>query len=194
MRILAGVRFPRGSGRPLMAPGYCERPGRGRKRQAAVAPPWVGSCESQRVLYRSHDSVRQSGRNPTLNDGPTRVPDSTSSQEIIARRVRELRTSQRMTQLQLAERAGVARSQVASIERAQKAPTIRTLEAFASALGVTVDELVRTEGKGPRTRDAADAVAARLRAFDPRVVDLLRELLELVEPLEPRNVQRRGRV
>jgi transcriptional regulator with XRE-family HTH domain len=54
----------------------------------------------------------------------------------IARQVRELRATRRLTLDQLADRAGVSRSMISLIERAESNPTAVILERIARGLGV----------------------------------------------------------
>lgn len=54
--------------------------------------------------------------------------------------LQRLRVEQELTQVQLAEKAGIARSSVARIERGERANAI-TAQRLAKALGVTVKQL-----------------------------------------------------
>lgn len=60
----------------------------------------------------------------------------------IGARIREVRMEKGMTQAQLAERSGLCRSYIMSIEAGQRNPTVKTVTAIAEALGVSVKELV----------------------------------------------------
>jgi transcriptional regulator with XRE-family HTH domain len=57
-------------------------------------------------------------------------------------RVRELRAGRGLTQLRLAERSGISRPSVANVEAGRQNVSLRQLCALASALGVTVEELL----------------------------------------------------
>ncbi len=54
----------------------------------------------------------------------------------ISDRLRSARKARKVTQVELAERTGVAHSTVVRIERGQAKPRIETIWAFAEALGV----------------------------------------------------------
>ena len=54
----------------------------------------------------------------------------------IGERLRRARKARTVTQVELAERTGVAHSTVVRIERGQTKPRIETVWAFAEALGV----------------------------------------------------------
>lgn len=57
-------------------------------------------------------------------------------------RVRELRLGQGLSQEDLADRAGLHRTAVSFIERAQRSATLETVARLASALGVEPAELM----------------------------------------------------
>jgi transcriptional regulator with XRE-family HTH domain len=61
--------------------------------------------------------------------------------EKFGRRLKELRTSQGLTQEQLAERADLSVDFLSLIERGRNAPSFENLEAIAQALGVSVAHL-----------------------------------------------------
>jgi transcriptional regulator with XRE-family HTH domain len=75
------------------------------------------------------------------------------------RRVRELRVEQGLSQEQLAQASGVARTFVGGVERGQRSPTIGTIQRLARALGVSLPELADVESK--RSEPAHTTVAVR---------------------------------
>ena len=60
----------------------------------------------------------------------------------LAKRIRELRRVNSLSQEQLAEKANLHPTFIGSIERAEKNPTITSLEKIAKALNVTIPELL----------------------------------------------------
>ena len=60
---------------------------------------------------------------------------------LIARRVRELRSTRKFTLDVLAERSGVSRSNISLIERGESSPTAALLDKLAAGLGVTLASL-----------------------------------------------------
>ena len=62
-----------------------------------------------------------------------------------ARNVRVHRVAADLSQVQLSERAGLAKDAVGRLERGDHSPTLVTLGKIASALGVTAEELVAAE-------------------------------------------------
>ena len=69
--------------------------------------------------------------------------------EVVAANVRERRALLKWSQEDLAAAAGLHRTYVGAIERAEKNVTLATLERIAEALGLAVSELLR-DPKGPR--------------------------------------------
>jgi transcriptional regulator with XRE-family HTH domain len=64
----------------------------------------------------------------------------------MARRVRDLRRSRRLTQEELAERAGISISFVSMIERGERSPSYETLLQLAEGLDLRVSDLFQ-DGK-----------------------------------------------
>lgn len=60
------------------------------------------------------------------------------------KKVREERTKLGLSQEELASRAGVHRTYIGMIERAEKNITLENIEKFAKALGKKPDELLRS--------------------------------------------------
>lgn len=63
--------------------------------------------------------------------------------------IRKLRNLKGMTQQQLAEKANISISFLGVIERGQKSPTIDTLKSIATALDITLSELMSFDNKEP---------------------------------------------
>lgn len=63
---------------------------------------------------------------------------------IVGENIREIRQSKGLSQERLALRAGINPSFLGQIERAEKSPTISSLEKVASALEVKVEELFQS--------------------------------------------------
>jgi len=60
-------------------------------------------------------------------------------------RVRQLRLQHGFTQEELAERAGVHRTYIGMIERAEKNITLENIEKIAKSLEISLDKLMRLE-------------------------------------------------
>lgn len=59
------------------------------------------------------------------------------------KRLKELRVSKDLTQVQLAEKAGIAYSQIGRIERGEQNPTLSTMFVLAKALDSDLNELTK---------------------------------------------------
>jgi transcriptional regulator with XRE-family HTH domain len=68
--------------------------------------------------------------------------DSKNILEIFGGNVQKCRKVKRISQEKLAELAGVHRTYVGMIERAEKNITLRNMEKFAKALGVEIADLL----------------------------------------------------
>jgi transcriptional regulator with XRE-family HTH domain len=66
--------------------------------------------------------------------------------EVNMERLKELRNLRALSQQELAEAAGIGRATLSRIERGETGAHGRTLRRLAEALGVGVEELVKTEG------------------------------------------------
>jgi len=71
---------------------------------------------------------------------------------VMATNVRRARHAGKMTQEELADRAGLSARYLGSIERAAVSPTITVLERLAKALGVDPCELIRSPPRRQRRR------------------------------------------
>ncbi len=60
----------------------------------------------------------------------------------MAAHLKKLRMMKKMSQAELAEKAGISRGYLIRLEAAQQDPTLGTLEKLARALGVPVTELL----------------------------------------------------
>lgn len=69
-------------------------------------------------------------------------------ENLIGEKIKSLRTDKKMSISELAEKAGVAKSYLSSIERnIQINPSIQFIEKISKVLGVSVNELIRDEKK-----------------------------------------------
>lgn len=62
--------------------------------------------------------------------------------KVLSSNLRSLRKLRDLTQEQLAERCGLHRTYVGSVERGERNVTLSSLEAFSKALGVSVADLL----------------------------------------------------
>lgn len=81
-----------------------------------------------------------------MRDGPT----GSSINDLIAARVRELRTKGGLSLEALAEASGVSRSMISLIERGESSPTAVLLERLATGLGVSLATLFEAPAARPQ--------------------------------------------
>jgi transcriptional regulator with XRE-family HTH domain len=117
---------------------------------------------------------------PALEDrrGRTKRPEVG---EDVGRRLRARREEQGLSLRELARRLGMSPSAISQIETGKSRPSVSTLYAIVSELGMSLDELFSGAGlEGPATEASANApVATRARDSEPPAS-------------EGRNVQRAG--
>jgi transcriptional regulator with XRE-family HTH domain len=82
-------------------------------------------------------SRKQAAVAPPVEEGPPMVAD-----EACARSVRRLRVARDWPQTELARRSGLSLGAVQAVENWAKSPTLRTVEALATALGVPAWQLL----------------------------------------------------
>lgn len=70
---------------------------------------------------------------------------SKSTLEKFGKRVREERLKQNLSQEELASKAGVHRTYIGMIERAEKNITLENIEKIAKALGISLDKIMTLE-------------------------------------------------
>lgn len=75
------------------------------------------------------------------------VKRSLELRKILAENIRNLRRQKKLSQEKFADICGLHRTYVGSVERAERNVTLNTLEAFASALGISVPNLLTRKGR-----------------------------------------------
>ena len=68
------------------------------------------------------------------------------AQKRLGQNIREHRKERKMSQTELAQRAGVALMTISRLERGEHDPHVRTLSQIARGLGVSLLELMRSAG------------------------------------------------
>jgi len=66
----------------------------------------------------------------------------TDIRAVLAENIRDYRRGKNLSQEELAEKCGLHRTYIGSVERCERNVTLSTLEVLASALGVSVPELL----------------------------------------------------
>ena len=81
-----------------------------------------------------------------------RLPDSGLDLVLFGQRLRHIRRSRGLTLTELGERVGRAPSVLSLLENGRREPKLSQIEALASALGVSADELMRREALSRRAQ------------------------------------------
>ncbi len=68
---------------------------------------------------------------------------------IVANQIRDLRTQKNWSQEELAEKSGLHRTYIGSVERGERNITLRTLQRIADALGCEITALFPVVAKKP---------------------------------------------
>ena len=61
----------------------------------------------------------------------------------LGKNLKKIRLKKRMSQGDISRKLNMDRGYISSVENGRRNPTIETLEKFANALGVSVDELIK---------------------------------------------------
>jgi XRE family transcriptional regulator, fatty acid utilization regulator len=97
------------------------------------------------------------------------LPDAGLDLGIFGQRLRHIRRARGLTLTELGERVGRAPSALSLLENGRREPKLSLIEALASALSVSVDELMRRQ---PPSRRAQLEVALAEAQRDPALADL----------------------
>jgi transcriptional regulator with XRE-family HTH domain len=90
-----------------------------------------------------------------------------------AKRIKELRKLKKMSQEQLAEKAGLHPTFIGNLERAEKNPTITSLAKIARALNISLSELLTF----PDDKKIVDATAKDM----DKLVEFVKDALDLAK-------------
>lgn len=102
-------------------------------------------------------------------------------EEVVRVRLRDLRAARGLTQEQLCESAGVSVDAVNRIENGTRVPTIGTLASLATALGVEVGDLVRTEAlPAARFKPPVQRIVSQLASQSDEVQDAAEKLVRVL--------------
>jgi transcriptional regulator with XRE-family HTH domain len=106
----------------------------------------------------------------------------------VGQRLREWRRRRRLTQEQLAERAGLSYKFIGEIERGTGNPTLTTLERLSTALDIQIPDFF--EPRGDREPRDAYVISARGVELAREAIVSLGALIEQAERPRPRRRRR----
>lgn len=103
----------------------------------------------------------------------------------VGNRIRDERLRARLTQWQLAEKAGCNESYIGQIERGAKNPSLEIIVNIANALNITVDYLLSDNIKTDQINGLFDEAIAVLKNRNPEDIRILinvnRLILDLID-------------
>lgn len=100
--------------------------------------------------------------------------------QMMGKRVRKLRKSQKLTQEMLSEKADITVQYLSNIERSHSIPSLETVMALCRALGVTPNDILMGVDSASEEYLVSD-IMSRLRQCSPSEKRLLFGFLDLLE-------------
>ncbi|WP_179215955.1 helix-turn-helix domain-containing protein [Paenibacillus sp. MY03] len=99
---------------------------------------------------------------------------------LIGDKLRSLRQQQGLSQESLAFRAGITPTYLGQVERAEKSPTLETLEKIVSSLGISFEELFRLDSDLTNNVDytIAQKIAIQLHGRSQEEQDSLYQIIK----------------
>jgi len=106
-----------------------------------------------------------------------------------SQKLSQLRKERGLTQIELAEKAGVGIAQMRRYERGNSSPTLEVIKNIAKTLAVSTDELIFDEGEGVRKIQDKELMAqfeqiSRLSPHDKEAIKTIIESMILKNRLE----------
>jgi transcriptional regulator with XRE-family HTH domain len=103
------------------------------------------------------------------------------TQELLGRRVRELRKRRELTQEELAEKAGLDVKFVGSIERGTENPSVQTIQKLAHALSIKVYQIFEFDHLITGEKALRRKIGQILDACDERELQMIAKLLAAIK-------------
>ncbi|NLU81999.1 XRE family transcriptional regulator [Rhodococcus sp. HNM0569] len=111
-------------------------------------------------------------------------PDSTAAIATVGARLRALRGERDLTLAVLAQQTGISVSTLSRLESGRRKATLELLLPVASALGVSLDDLVRSEPQDPRVRQVPQKIGSHTSIPLTRQPGNLQAYKLIVEPTD----------
>lgn len=99
----------------------------------------------------------------------------------VAHRLREARHAQRISLSELSRRSGIAKATLSHLEQGKGNPTLTTLFTLATALRITLGDLIAEADPGVRIVRADEGPILTRPAVDARYIDRIRTGSDLIE-------------
>lgn len=100
------------------------------------------------------------------------------SEQLLGKRIRELRRTHKMTIEQLAERAGINDKYLGSIERGEQNPSFKVVTEVARSLEVELSDLFRFEHTEDSEKVLRQKIADLLKRSDLRQLQILFKIIK----------------
>lgn len=107
---------------------------------------------------------------------PNSPEDLAAVRQALGARIKEFRDRQGLTQLQLAERIGVAPQTVSQIERGKEGTSMANLVRISTVLDVPLSELFEFDDAPARDKEKRRAVQALVRLVQHEDVTLIKQV------------------
>lgn len=100
----------------------------------------------------------------------------------IGENIKQFRKNKKITQKELAEKIGVTDSAITKYEKGDREPNIETLNKIATALGVTINDLVKNEEKASNKNSIGIRFLDRSKLPDEKeqIVKVVEEMYEFI--------------
>ena len=108
----------------------------------------------------------------------------------LGKRIKKLREQKGITQLELADQTGLARSYIGQIESGLKNASLETIVAIANSLGVSIEEFLKDSVDVTKTAAAPSEVEYILLDCSPGEEKILTKTIrDLRETIRPYNIK-----
>lgn len=100
----------------------------------------------------------------------------------IGENIKQFRKNKKITQKELAEKIGVTDSAITKYEKGDREPNIETLNKIATALGVTINDLVKNEEKASNKNSIGIRFLDRSKLPDEKeqIIKVVEEMYEFI--------------
>ena len=107
----------------------------------------------------------------------------------IGENIKQFRKNKKITQKELAEKIGVTDSAITKYEKGDREPNIETLNKIATALGVTINDLVKNEEKASNKNSIGIRFLDRSKLPDEKeqIIKVVEEMYEFINATNDEN-------
>ncbi len=110
--------------------------------------------------------------------------EKTKVSELLGRRIRALRKSQKLTQEELASRGSINYKYLGAIERGEENPSLSILEKIADGLGIEIEELFRFQHEETNPAKIKKILLDTIDGLEQEEVQKLQLILKILSALK----------